>query len=611
MAKNKKDELQYLQAVLPPSAAKSSTVIKLDWCGLNYRQTKDTGKFSAEMNIQSTEAPYLTPCEKPEKVCDIEEAGGFGSNVIPAEIYGETDNLTYMGYFLPKTNEGKVDKEDKYVAYMLHLNELGSNTGYKNELVSLKAATYEGDTPPTGGGIVRFDAIKTSLDITQADANAIKRYLYFPYKVSQEIAEVVVIRDADLYLYRNQSFDTNNSYAEYAGKLLYFKQLAEHEEIGGVAVQSINFSGYNTTVSYPWVMPYYDDDGALQYEEYKEPLLFEAPKKIDGAPSLHHVCMAQQRLFGVDDGRVMASGYNDYANWNFDTAEEYYAKNAWMATLQSRNNNAGKITGIVTYKGAVYAFREGATFAISNTKNPFRITEIFEVGAISQKAIQVCGGYLIFAGRDGIYRYDTDDLDNIGYELGLDAITNAITGSDGRYFYMFCDTDKSKGRFFVYDTYTATWSERSGIKSDEEGKTTIPVCFAHNNNGTYVLSADNVLYKLDSGNYNADWYAETDLMTQNTIDIKHIRRVRIYADLAPESALKAYILYDNEEFFENSQLISEACNTSQKEIRVTLRVIPRKTAHWGFKIRLEGHGFVRIYQMELEISGGGDKVIGG
>ena len=60
MAKKKENALSYLQMPLP-EGQKKGKMTKLDWSGINYRNTKDTGEISKEMNISTYSAPYLTP----------------------------------------------------------------------------------------------------------------------------------------------------------------------------------------------------------------------------------------------------------------------------------------------------------------------------------------------------------------------------------------------------------------------------------------------------------------------------------------------------------------------------------------------------------------------
>ena len=69
MAKKKENELTYLQMPLP-QGGKPGKMTKLDWSGLNYRNTKDTGEISKELNISTHFAPFLSPSEVKKCVFD-------------------------------------------------------------------------------------------------------------------------------------------------------------------------------------------------------------------------------------------------------------------------------------------------------------------------------------------------------------------------------------------------------------------------------------------------------------------------------------------------------------------------------------------------------------
>ena len=66
MAKKKEEGLSYLQMPLP-QGQKKGKVTKLDWSGLNYRNTKDTGEISKELNISTHSAPFLTPSDRAKR----------------------------------------------------------------------------------------------------------------------------------------------------------------------------------------------------------------------------------------------------------------------------------------------------------------------------------------------------------------------------------------------------------------------------------------------------------------------------------------------------------------------------------------------------------------
>ncbi|MEE0840997.1 MAG: hypothetical protein U0L72_10730, partial [Acutalibacteraceae bacterium] len=67
MAKKKENELTYLQYPLP-QGGRAGKMTKLDWSGLNYRNTKDTGEISKELNISTHFAPFLTPSEVKKEI---------------------------------------------------------------------------------------------------------------------------------------------------------------------------------------------------------------------------------------------------------------------------------------------------------------------------------------------------------------------------------------------------------------------------------------------------------------------------------------------------------------------------------------------------------------
>ena len=78
----------------------------------------------------------------------------------------------------------------------------------------------------------------------------------------------------------------------------------------------------------------------------------------------------------------------------------------------------------------------------------------------------------------------------------------------------------------MYDTYTELWSEQS-IHSRV-------LSFAHNKNGMYMLCADGYIYQLDSNDYQHDWSFETELITSQTVNIKHVKKLQMLVDIPEE-----------------------------------------------------------------------------
>lgn len=667
MAKKKENALSYLQMPLP-EGQKKGKMTKLDWSGINYRNTKDTGEISKEMNISTHSAPYLTPCSvkmsTKEGMFDtlVEKKGVY---VTPRDICYFEGNFVVQGVFEEKISDnGGAETVLKNV-----YNVYDSNFNLLSETIIEK---IPGDY--SGAGIVGFRYFGNYTNIASISTG--KRLLYFPTNrttkdstdiikaYSQNIPEVVTLKKHFHDAYKKDWSDVTYDIGDYllencrkSGVYYLFECAQDKDENGnalfpGPSSESI-YEDYNNSICAKTNSPrggnlereYFNIqkpycvksgkgyNGLEAVEKYK----LGAAAEVTAVPEIYYACVAHQRLFGVNNGCVYASGYNDYANWKFDTADEFSTDNAWMSSTQS--TNGGNNTGIVAYGGSVLVFKKNAVFEITNTKNPFRINEVFSVGAIDQKGIQVVGNYLIFVSEDSVMLYNGSSLKNIGYKLNIDRVNSVVSGTDGRKFYMSANINDEEGnRLFVYDTMTGLWAEedmgfetiqRTVSRTDEEGnelkgengevltetitveKSVEFVGFAKSDVGFFGLSSSAKIYRIDTEDFDHGWFIETDFFTNGTVDIKHIRKLQMLADLAPGSSMKAYIIYDDEKFDpEKSHLIFERENDGERTVKAVIRVLPRRTASYGFKIRIEGVGYAKLYQMELGLTGGGELYAG-
>jgi hypothetical protein len=315
-------------------------------------------------------------------------------------------------------------------------------------------------------------------------------------------------------------------------------------------------------------------------------------------PNLKYATVHLSRVFGVDDDRVYASGYNDYTNWNLDTVDEYNEANSWCSPSQANTKAGGKFTGITTFQSHIICFKHDFMHEIYNTKNPFRLQDIYAEGAIDNRTIQDVDGKLIFVSEDDVKIYTGSNPRVISYNLNMSKYTSAVSGTDNRNYYLYCEDADYNKHLYVYDTLTDLWSEQSidvGVLS-----------FAHNKNGMYMLCTDGHIYKMDTNNYNHKWSFETELITNQTVDIKHIKKLQMLVELNTNANMQVYILYDNEVFNKNT---SHLVYSSDKSGRFPIRVKPRKTANYGFKLHIEGYGYAKLYELEIFIEAGGDMYV--
>ena len=559
MAKKKNENtLSYLQMPLP-QGSKYSKMTKVSFGGLNKRQVIDSGSLSMESNISTNEYPYLTPCNKKLSV--------LSDYAIPIGMYAFDD------FILVIYREDVTVKID----YITADGEVFTGTLKTGEITS------DDDLPRS---IVQFNVYDTPTD--PISGKFVKRLLIFPDKKSMAFNLDDLLNDEnndtddDFKLY-----DMSVLIKEYDnGKEPYLPpETANHSYY----YQNINEDARNAdtlygSAIYRWV----DDEDDSDNSGWK----ISIPPTM---PNIKYAAVHLSRVFGVDDDRVYASGYNDYTNWNLDTVDEYNESNAWCSPSQANTKAGGNFTGITAYQNHIICFKHDFMHEIYNTKNPFRLQDIYAEGTIDNRTIQDVDGKLIFVSEDDVKVYTGSNPRIIGYNLNMSSYQYAVSGTDNRNYYLYCEDEKDNKYLYVYDTYTDFWSEQS--------VTDRVISFAHNKNGMYMLSADGSVYKMDTDSYNHEWSFETELITNKTVDIKHIKKLQMLVEVAKSANMKVYILYDDEIFDKNT---SHIVYTSTKTGKFPIRVKPRKTANYGFKLHIEGTGYVKLYELEIFIEAGGD-----
>lgn len=543
MAKENENKLSYLQMPLPESK-KHYKMKKRSWSGLNYRQTIDTGALSMENNISTLESPYLVPSQRRISILDgyTRPIGMFGFDDFLIVIYRNGTSI-YVDYITYDADE------DKYTTYTGTLQNGGASTDDEYPRCVVQFNVYDTPTDPVSGKYV-------------------KKLLIFPDKKSMDF----------------EITEDGFTISDMSVLIKEFTPTGDKSTPPDTASHNYYYRNTNTSDVYKWV----DDMSNSENSGWK----VSVPPAM---PNIKYAAVHLSRLFGVDDDRVYASGYNDYTNWNLDTIDEYNESNAWCSPAQSNTKAGGVFTGITNFQGHIVCFKRDFMHEIYNTKNPFRIQDIYAEGAIDHRTIQDVDGRLIFVSADDVKIYTGSNPRIIGYYLNMSEYVNAVSGTDGRCYYLYCEDADGNKRLFVYDTIAENWSEQAIYDT--------VLSFAHNKNGMYMLCADGYIYKMDSGDYRHSWSFETDLITNETVNIKHIKKIQMFADIATDANIKVYVLYDNEKFNKDtSHLVYSSRGYGQRPIRVK----PRQTASYGIKLHIEGHGYVKLYELELFMEAGGD-----
>lgn len=654
MAKKNKAERRFGQLPLP-SGHRTYRTAKLNWIGLNKRQTVNSGELSYEENMSTAEYPYMVPCERREEITKLTDTGthlglyAFGDVLISL---WKADKSVYMKYNKLKES-GEVDysldgvvgtdyEEDMLTANrcVVQFNQYDNNANildakYTRKLiilpdkktVNLDIEEYDSEgNLDTGkvyrggeGGVYQWDEYKDEFTIRT-------QFTCFDLTVYDPVAYYndgyVKCKDDDHAVLGTDYYERVNAEKPYEYRLVKGLTVSSEDENGN--------TGDGASVSKYYV---YDDDlgpageaaedvdvKTLDKDKYYfntyNSMIYHVDDSDDwklssicSFPDINYAVVHQSRLFGVGEDRIYVSGFNDYANWNYDTINESYAGNAWTTTAQANTKAGGRFTGISVFDNHVCCFKSDFMHEVYNSQNPFRLVDIGAIGTIDNRSIQEVNGRLIFVAEDGVKMYTGSTPREIGTNLGIDRFTEAIAGSDGRNYYLSCKGDGSK-YLFVYDTEVGAWSEQSC--EVDKNRDFLAAGFAKADSGMYMLTDDGKLYKLDTGEHNSvEWSFETDLTTGTTsstgrmsVDIKHIRKIQFLAEVGENAKFKVYILCDGEELNANDKWQLAYASTSTGMIPV--RIKPRKTAHYGYKLRFEGSGYVKIHELEVHIRQGGE-----
>lgn len=333
-------------------------------------------------------------------------------------------------------------------------------------------------------------------------------------------------------------------------------------------------------------------------------------------PRANYVTVYGSRVFGVNTDSIFCSKYNSYVDYNLDTAEDTSDANAWWSMSQSNTKADSAITAVTTYDNHVVVFKAGFMQLIYNNKNPFRLVDIGEYGCDNQYALAEMNGVLYFASKDNVYRYSGGNPKIISKPLEIGDYSGAVLGSFKDKLYMFVNGHLYS---YMYNSSAGTWSDLGEIIRGDE-----PVGvrqFATLDYGIAALLSNGEIVFVDwdmeaveeaggdledwEEEYPDEWWFETDFITAGRLDIRRVKKLSLLCEAEEGAYIEAYLLRDGEKFDEDKSLYVGR-TSDDREGFVILRVLTRQTSGYMHRIRVRGHGKVKIYAAELMISWGGD-----
>lgn len=322
---------------------------------------------------------------------------------------------------------------------------------------------------------------------------------------------------------------------------------------------------------------------------------FTAASLGEGYPSIKYATVYGSRLFGVDDNLVYASSYNDYANWDLDTADDVSDAHAWVSMSQSNAKADGAFTGIWTYDNHVVLFKKDFTQLVYNNKNPFRIVDVTAYGAENPYAVTETEGTLFFASKDMVYAFTGGVPKAVGEELGSVDFTGACMGSYKDRTYVCVGN-------VLYRFSDGVWSQRTLDMPIKQFAATDGGLYGMTSTGIVLVDSASAGTVIDGASY-GDWWFETDFMAAGRLDIRRAKKMTVLCQIADGAGVEVFLLKDGETF---DPAVSRRVLRSTGHGWRTLCGLIRGMSADMHRVRFVGHGWVRVHALELQISWGGD-----
>lgn len=214
-------------------------------------------------------------------------------------------------------------------------------------------------------------------------------------------------------------------------------------------------------------------------------------------------------------------------------------------------------------------------------------------------SVAVINDVCYYKARGGVMAFDGTQAYDIGAPFGDEYYVAAEGGSANSKYYLSLKNRAGVWSLFVYDTKRGLWH-----KEDDKHA----LAFFSVNNETFFVTEDadgcsiNLISdytKTGNSEPEFEWEAVTGLQGYNYTGQKYISRFNLRMMLPKGSEMHIYIEYDSSGVWEHQGRIKGRGTTS-----FMVPVKPKRCDH--FRIKLEGHGTVRLYSFSKLFEGGTD-----
>lgn len=320
-------------------------------------------------------------------------------------------------------------------------------------------------------------------------------------------------------------------------------------------------------------------------------------------PTLDFVCVSNNRIWGCHYGddfagnivnEIYASKLGDFKNW-------YTYAGLSTDSYALSIGEPGEWTGCISYQGYPTFFKENCVYKIyGSMPSEYQLSQHTCRGVQrgSEKSLAIVNEYLVYKSAADICVYDGSSPTSISQALGRDAkyYEAVAAGCNGKY-YVSMETNTGHAINFVYDMEYGLWMRNdSNVRYNQFTQTESGQIYGTNGKKIYGIGAnDNIIFqsKLPDEEY-VEWYAESGDMGFLYPDHKYVNQLSVRAYLPVRSELNVETSFDDGEWKDKGTYRGN--DTTET---ICIRGFPQRCDH--YRIRLSGHGNVRVYSMTVTL----------
>ena len=324
-------------------------------------------------------------------------------------------------------------------------------------------------------------------------------------------------------------------------------------------------------------------------------------------PDLDYICADKNRLWGCKYGyntsgelinEIYASKLGDFKNWY---SYQGLATDSYAATI----GIPGSFTGCISYNGYPTFFKENAIIRVSGNYPAEYYVMTMDARGVqegSNKSLAIVGEALFYKAPGGVMVYDGSLPRMISQEFGRENYYDGVAGVCGDKYYLEVTNERGGHRMFVYDSKFGLWTKESHLGLIAFSGSLDGRLFAFTSEKVYGFGlSDNELYTdKQIGEEYVTWFLESGAMGLDVPEYKFVSKLSIRAYIPATSEIDVKIAYDSRPF--------ESIGTLRDFNDIKTHVLafaPYRCDH--FRIRLDGHGSVRLYTMAITMNAESDE----